>query len=81
MKQETKYERKLNDDLSKCLECGKFEYIDRDLQLCMGCINNFDLDELWRLHDLNELDALDFNERKSIRERFRLKENVRRNKE
>ena len=58
---------------SQCLECKKLEHIDRDIQLCMGCIDKFDLDELWRLHDLNELDALDFNENKSLREKFRIK--------
>ena len=62
----------MDEEKSKCLECGKWEYIDRDIQLCMGCIDYFDLDELWRLHDNNEIDALDFNERKSVRERFRI---------
>jgi len=64
---------KMNEELSSCLECKKREYIDRDIQLCMGCIDKFDLEELWRLHDLNQLDALDFNENKAVRERFRLK--------
>ena len=61
-------------DKEICLECEEEEYIDRDIQLCLGCIEKFDLDELWRLHDLNELDALDFDESKEFRERFRLKE-------
>jgi len=60
------------EDRSICLECGKLEFMDRDIQLCMGCIDLFDLDEVWRLHDLNQLDALDFNESKTFRERFRL---------
>ena len=59
---------------SICLECGEEEYIDRDIQLCLDCIDKFDLDEVWKLHDLNELDALDFNESKKFRERFRLKD-------
>jgi hypothetical protein len=56
-----------------CLECKEDFELDKDIQLCMGCIDKFDLDELWRLHDLNELDALDFNENDKFRERFRLK--------
>lgn len=61
------------EDKSMCLECDELEYIDRDIQLCLGCIDKFDLEELWRLHDNNEIDALDFNESKSIRERFMVK--------
>lgn len=56
-----------------CLECKRF-YVDensRDIQLCDDCINKFDLDKLWAMHDKNELDALDFNESKSMREKFR----------
>ena len=56
----------------KCLECGRYEERDRDIQLCMAGCEKFDLEELWRLHNLNELDALDFNESKSFRERFRI---------
>ncbi len=56
-----------------CLECNQNFIQDRDIQLCDNCVGKFDLDELWKLHDSNKIDALDFNERKSIRERFRLK--------
>lgn len=57
-----------------CLECNKEFLQDRDLQICDDCINLFDSDELWRLHDLNKLDALDFNENRNLRERFRITE-------
>lgn len=54
-----------------CVEC-KEEFIqDRDLQICDKCIKLFDLDKVWELHDKNELDALDFNESKKFRDRFR----------
>lgn len=36
-------------------------------------MNLFDTDKLWRLHDSNKLDALDFNESSELRERFRIK--------
>jgi len=55
-----------------CLECGKPFYQDRDLQICDTCMKKFDTDKLWRLHDENKLDALDFNESKKMRGRFRL---------
>ena len=70
--QETKFERKLNDELSKCLECGEFFYQERDIQLCDNCVNKFDLCKLWNLHDKGKLDALDFNENKKLREQFRI---------
>lgn len=72
MNRETKYDRKLNDELSRCLECEVWFKQDRDIQLCDKCVDKFDLDKLWKLHDTNQLDALDFNENKSIRERFRI---------
>ena len=71
MTEETKYDRKLNDELCCCLECKEFFYQDRDIDLCDKCIGKFDLNTLWKLHDLNLLDALDFNENKKFRERFR----------
>ena len=70
--EETKLERKLNDELSKCLECGEFFYQERDIQLCDNCVNKFDLEKLWALHDKGKLDALDFNENKKLREQFRI---------
>ena len=54
-----------------CLECGKEFEQERDLQICDNCVDKFDLDLLWQLHDKNELDALDFNESASMREHFR----------
>lgn len=54
-----------------CLECKKEFIQERDIQLCDKCVKKFDLDKLWKLHDKNELDALDFNENKYMRERFR----------
>ena len=71
---ESKYDRKLNDELSRCLECGKFYDQQADLQLCDKCMDLFDTDKIWELHDGNQHDALDFNERKSFRERFRKNE-------
>ena len=62
-------EDKMN--MATCLECKKRFYQDRDIQLCDDCVNLFDLDKLWELHDKNKLDALDFNENQSLRERFR----------
>jgi len=58
-------------DLGNCLECEKTTYIGRDIQLCDDCINLFNLDSLWELHDTNKIDALDFNESETVRERFR----------
>jgi len=68
---ETKWDRKLNDELSRCLECGTWFYQERDLQLCDDCVDKFDTDKLWKLHDENKLDALDFNENPKLREQFR----------
>jgi len=64
-----------DENIAVCLECGKEFIQSRDIQLCEDCIKLFDLDDLWRLHDDNKINALDFNERKSIRERFRIKLN------
>lgn len=55
----------------QCVECKNFYEGDRDIELCDKCIDKFDLDSLWELHDLNALCALDFNESEEIRERFR----------
>ncbi|MEK6869669.1 MAG: hypothetical protein AABX74_05535, partial [Nanoarchaeota archaeon] len=40
--------------------------------LCDNCVNKFDLEKLWALHDKGKLDALDFNENKKLREQFRI---------
>ena len=55
-----------------CLECEKEFEQERDLQICDNCIDKFDTNRLWDLHDKGELDALDFNENVSVRERFRI---------
>lgn len=60
------------DNIANCLECKCAFEQDRDIQLCDVCIKLFDLDKLWKLHELNKLDALDFNENKPLREIFRL---------
>jgi Zn ribbon nucleic-acid-binding protein len=62
-----------NLDLAQCVECGKWFHQDRDIQLCDRCQNKFNLDKLWREHDANKVDALDFNENRSFREKYRLK--------
>ena len=54
-----------------CVECDQEFNCDRDIQLCDDCIELFDLDKLWKQHDNNELDALDFNESETMREQFR----------
>lgn len=59
--------------MGKCVECGKRDVYDRDLIVCDKCAKKFDLDKVWKLHDKNKLDALDFNESKSFRDKFRLK--------
>lgn len=71
---ETKWERKLNDNLSKCLECNNWFNQDRDIQLCDCCIDKYNLELLWKQHDNNEVDALKFNESKFFREKYRKKE-------
>lgn len=62
-----------NEELATCLECGESFLQNRDIQLCDRCIPKFDLDKLWTIHDNNKLDALDFNESKKMREKFRKK--------
>ena len=61
--------------MSVCLECGREipEDEEVDLQLCRECMLKFDTGRLWEQHDNNELDALDFNESKSMREQYRIK--------
>jgi len=63
----------INDYKGICLECSKESYMERDIQLCDNCVDKFDLDKLWKMHDNNEIDALDFNESERVREQFRLK--------
>ena len=71
--EDIRYERKLNDELTRCLDCGKFFKQERDLEVCDICVDLFDTDKLWLDYDNNKIDALDFNERKSIRELYRIK--------
>ena len=65
-------QREINDEAA-CLECGQIFIQERDIQLCDKCVKLFDLNKMWTLHDKNELDALDFNESKKMREMFRKK--------
>jgi len=58
-----------------CLECGKKFLQSGNIQLCKDCVDKFDLEALWNLHDTSQLDALDFNESKTLRERFRIIKN------
>jgi len=61
------------ENIGFCLECKKEFSIQTDIQLCQDCMKLFDTDKLWKLHDNNKLDALDFNESKKFREQFRFK--------
>lgn len=54
-----------------CLECRKEIEIETDIQLCQDCMEKYDTDKLWEMHDNNEIDALDFNESKQFRNQFR----------
>lgn len=58
-------------NIMNCLECKKPFDCQTDIWLCDGCQDKFDLDRLWKMHDKNEIDALDFNENESVREKFR----------
>ena len=62
-----------DDNVATCLECKKEFQQETDIQLCDKCMKKFDTDKLWKLHDQNKLDALDFNESKTMREKFRIK--------
>ncbi len=62
----------MEDNEATCLECKNKFLQERDIQLCDVCVDKFDLDKLWKLHDNNKIDALDFNEQASVREKFRL---------
>ena len=66
-----KKEVEREDNVVICLECKKEFQQEKDIQLCDDCIDKFDLDKLWKLHDDNLIDALDFNEHKLLREKFR----------
>lgn len=57
---------------SLCLDCLKKMEIETDIQLCQKCMKNYDTDLLWKRHDKNKIDALDFNESPQMREKYRL---------
>ena len=59
-------------EMAICVNCNNEFICSTDLILCESCINNFDLERLWKLHDLNKLDALDFNENNKLRDSFRV---------
>lgn len=59
-------------EVSRCIECKKTFLQERDIQLCDNCVGKFNLDKLWKMHDNNKLDVLDFNELRSLLEKFRL---------
>lgn len=58
---------------AQCVECGRTFLQERDLQVCDKCIKNFDTDRLWKDHDENKVDVLDFNENVAFREKYRIK--------
>ena len=57
---------------SICLDCMKKMEIETDIQLCQTCMKNYDVELLWKCHDNNEIDALDFNDNPQMREDYRL---------
>ena len=62
-----------NEDEETCVECGERFICETDIILCEKCMKLFDTDKLWKLHDKDKINALDFNESKKIREKFREK--------
>jgi len=60
-------------EMANCVNCDTDFECDTDIQLCHKCMDYYDTDKLWELHDNNELDALDFNENYKLREQFRIK--------
>jgi len=63
----------LQDMEAKCLDCNNLipTELEVDIQLCPNCMKNYNVDKLWDMHDKEELNALDFNENKEMREKFR----------
>jgi len=76
-----KREVKIKFKKSLCLDCFKEIEDETDIQLCQECMKNYDTERLWKLHDNNELDALDFNESPQMRERFRIRKKVKNTQE
>jgi len=60
-------------NIVNCIECKKDFDCQTDLHICINCQDLYDLDKLWEYHDLNKLDALDFNESEKFREQFKIK--------
>lgn len=58
---------------SLCLDCLEEMEIETDIQLCQKCMKNYDTDRLWKDHDNNKIDALDFNESEQFRQSYKLK--------
>jgi hypothetical protein len=54
-----------------CVECGKMDEQEREIELCDECFKKFDIDELYKLHDASKLEAIDFNENPEMRDMFR----------
>jgi hypothetical protein len=54
-----------------CLDCNNIIEVEVDIQLCDECMKTYDTDKLWKMHDNNEIDALDFNENKNMRKKFK----------
>ncbi len=53
-----------------CLDCNNFAG-ETDIRLCADCMQHYNVEKLWQLHDANELEALDFNESQAMRDQFR----------
>lgn len=63
----------MSDEMMKCVHCGEWFELERDLWLCDDCVPLYDLERLWLQHDKGELCALDFNENKKLRQGYRIK--------
>jgi len=55
-----------------CLECDAPLYLDEcgDIFLCELCKEKYNLERLWKDHDANKIDALDFNESEKVRKEY-----------
>lgn len=54
----------------ECVCCNRNFLCDTDLFICGYCKPRYDLDLLWELHDMNKVNALDFNDSATFRKRF-----------
>jgi len=54
----------------ECIECKKKCEAETDIQLCNTCMEKYDTERLWKEHDLNKVDALDFNESEVFRKKY-----------